>query len=249
MNVFVPPPRIEDGPRQMALDEALLERVEHSPTEAWLRVYGWSPLTLSLGYFQPSAVLDAHPRRQGVAWVRRATGGGAILHDADITYALILPTGHPLARRAAVCYEAAHDALAAWLRSLGVEAIRRSTRSEVEAPPAVKPFLCFLDRDPNDVVVGGTKVIGSAQRRRAGALLQHGSVLLKCSPLAPELPGLADVGGPDLAPTEGFGPVVGALAAGLGLDVRERGWPTEVLERAEALDRSVYRSATWARRR
>src|SRR5262249_47536189 len=130
---------------------------------------------------------------RGVAVVRRPTGGGAIWHDREGTYALAVPRGHTLARRSADLYRAVHGAIARPLRELGGDAHRPGDHAP--APEEGRPFLCFADRDPEDVVIGPHKVVGSAQRRRHGAVLQHGSLLLARSTAAPELPGVNDLTG------------------------------------------------------
>ena len=180
-----------DGPANMALDEALLDAVAEDPSFALLRTYGWTEPTLSLGYFQAIAEADADPRWHGVPVVRRPTGGGAIWHHHELTYALVVPAVHPLARPAAPLYHAVHSALAALLRRHGVDAVPRGAGPP--SPAAPRPFLCFADRDPEDLVCQGAKIVGSAQRRRSGAILQHGSMLLRRSSITPEFPGVADL--------------------------------------------------------
>src|SRR5947199_97360 len=81
-----------DGPTQMAADDALLEGTATSGRPA-LRFYAWDPPTLSLGYFQPAADRLADPRLAALPFVRRPTGGGAIVHHHELTYALALPPG------------------------------------------------------------------------------------------------------------------------------------------------------------
>jgi lipoate-protein ligase A len=196
----------------MALDESLLQRAaEGGP--ATLRLYEWSEPTLSLGYFQDYVERNTHEPSRDCAVVRRATGGGAILHDRELTYSIALPSSHRLSRRAGDLYRAVHESIIAVLSELGVEARLSKCQPECirdDVPidtaivgcgmpksdsldPLAKPFLCFARRCPGDVLIGNTKVAGSAQRRRRGAVLQHGSILLECSPYAPELPGINDM--------------------------------------------------------
>jgi lipoate-protein ligase A len=105
-----------------------------------------------------------------------------------------LPRGHALSLRAGDLYREIHAAVASCLQGLGVKVDRRAdTDAGIVAHRAFepgRPFLCFLDRDPEDLLLMGSKVVGSAQRRRAGAILQHGSVMLRTSSLTPELPGI-----------------------------------------------------------
>ena len=177
----------------MALDETLLEIAANFPETALLRTYEWSEPTLSLGYFQSIADVKADPRWAGHPLVRRPTGGGALWHDHEVTYAVAIPATHPLARPSTALYEAIHQAIATELGSLGIAAARRGVSNIFKQPGSVRPFLCFQDQDPADVVVGPIKLVGSAQRRRAGAVLQHGSILLSRSSTTPELLGLRDL--------------------------------------------------------
>ena len=173
----------------MAIDEVLLERAA-AEDRAQLRIYRWSQPTVSLGYFQSFAQRGTHPPSARCPIVRRPTGGGAIVHDLEITYALALPGAwHPSQRRQ--LYRGVHASLAEVLRNLGLAvsvcAGGRERSSDAEA------FLCFQRRQEGDVVVGDCKVIGSAQRRGKQALLQHGSILIKRSSFAPELAGIEDL--------------------------------------------------------
>ena len=188
MNIPLDPPA--SGPANMAADEALLNAAaEGAPGGRW---YRWSEATVSLGYFQrgPELHLPNLPR------VRRLSGGGAIVHHHEWTYALAVPRGHRLARSPEAFYEAVHGELIAALAAAGVEARLRGDGDRA----AEGRTLCFLRADPRDVVVTDAagdvrKVVGSAQRRRRGAVLQHGSLLLAASPHAPELPGLTEAAG------------------------------------------------------
>lgn len=182
-----------DGPANMALDEAILDLVAEDPELAIVRTYEWSVPTLSLGYFQASAAVAADPRWAGRALVRRPTGGGALWHEHEITYALAVPAAHPLARPSTALYGAIHEAIAAQLRALGIAAARRGSSRLRGDTGSERPLLCFRDQDDNDVVAGAVKLVGSAQRRRGGAVLQHGSLLLARSATTPELPGLREL--------------------------------------------------------
>ena len=112
-----------DGPWQMALDEAMLDSVAGDPSSAFLRTYDWSEPTLSLGYFQN--VADADSRWGSSPMVRRPTGGGALWHDREVTYAVVIPGTHPASRPSRSLYRAIHQAIAARLRSLGIPASLR----------------------------------------------------------------------------------------------------------------------------
>ncbi len=190
MIVRILPYEVGDGPNQMGLDLSLLDSIDAEPQAAALRFYAWRNPTLSLGYFQHYESARAEPRWRDVPIVRRPSGGGAIWHDADLTYALILPRSHPSAHQPARLYRAVHNAFAITLKNEGLDAYRRADRPSLVEPPRPGPFLCFLDHDREDILIEGHKILGSAQRRRPRAILQHGSLLLHTSAQTPELPGL-----------------------------------------------------------
>jgi lipoate-protein ligase A len=191
------------GAANMALDEALLDAVARAGERTTvLRTYGWSEPTLSIGYFQRLALVRADSRWSDVMIVRRPTGGGAIWHHHELTYALAVPLNHPLARPSTRLYRAVHAAMLCGLVEFGVQADRRG---EVFSPADCersRPLLCFTDQSPEDILFKGTKVVGSAQRRRGGAVLQHGSILLARSSQTPELAGLCDVADLSADPSE-----------------------------------------------
>jgi lipoate-protein ligase A len=179
------------GPWNMAADECLLQKAA-AGDECCLRLYGWESPTLSLGYFQNADDRLLDPRLSGAAVVRRISGGGAILHDRELTYCLTVPAAHPLAHGPHALYRAAHAALVETLQERGIAA---SLCGGMPSGKAEQPFLCFQRKMAGDVVVGDAKVAGSAQRRIQGAILQHGSLLWARSRHAPDLPGLHDLAG------------------------------------------------------
>src|SRR5688572_1794984 len=89
-----------DGPTNMAIDEALLETVAAGALPAVLRFYRWTPATLSLGYFQGYRLREEHSASRNSPIVRRASGGGAIMHDHELTYSIVLNREHRLAKNA-----------------------------------------------------------------------------------------------------------------------------------------------------
>jgi len=180
------------GAWNMAVDELLWQWSAEAGRPCW-RFYRWKEPTLSLGYFQAYADRRRHVASRNCPVVRRPSGGGAIVHDAELTYSFALPSEHPLAGRPVRLYETVHVTLVDVLADRGIAA---ALCGQSEGPiPGRQPFLCFRRRSPGDVLVGEVKIAGSAQRRSKQAVLQHGSVLLACSPAAPELMGLSDLAG------------------------------------------------------
>jgi lipoate-protein ligase A len=231
----------------MALDEALFDLVAAAPNTAALRTYCWTVPTLSLGYFQHSADVERDPRWHGVPLVRRFTGGGAILHDQEITYALCVPRSWPVAQSASGLYRAVHGAIACLLMQQKIPAQRRGEGSGKKQHG--RPFLCFTDVDCEDIVLQGAKILGSAQRRRSVAVLQHGSLLLGRSTLAPELPGLSDLAATDVTPETWSCLLTAAIPAALGCVVNDCAFGA--LEQGRVLSREerVYRNPAWTHRR
>ena len=231
--LIVDPPA--SGAWNMAIDEALL----HSAAAAgqWtLRFYKWSSPTLSLGYFQRYQDRRHHAESQSVECVRRSTGGGAILHDHEITYCLTCPAGDRVSQKNQALYFAVHRALRLALaqQEISVElhpGLKRDTSEE--------PFLCFQRREHGDIVFGDIrrenyKVCGSAQRRCKTAVLQHGSLILRTSASAPRIQGLAEVAHGEIQEERLLADWASALSAELQLTFRSASltdWEMEVAER------------------
>lgn len=186
--LIVDPPA--SGAWNMAVDEVLLDAATQGG-ECCLRFYQWSSPTLSLGYFQWAGARVEHPASLQCDLVRRSTGGGAILHDLELTYSLVVGAEHPLAADPGRLYDRVHTALIDTLGELGIAA--GLCRGGRRYKPDDKPFLCFQRHSAGDVLLEGVKIAGSAQRKRRGAILQHGSVLLGTSEHAPELKGLEEL--------------------------------------------------------
>lgn len=180
------------GAWNMAVDESLLVSAAEDGI-CTLRFYGWEVPTLSLGYFQEYADRERHEASQKCPCVRRASGGGAIMHDREITYSYSVPPTAVWAKRHLALYEAFHGALIEVLADVGFSAAL--SRPPGSLRDQASPFLCFERRAFGDVLVGEAKIAGSAQRRFNGAVVQHGSILIERSPCAPELPGLNDLDG------------------------------------------------------
>lgn len=234
------------GAWNMAVDEWLLEWAAQQRA-ACLRFYGWSAPTLSLGYFQQWDDRRSHAASVACDAVRRATGGGAILHDLELTYSFVAPTDDRLFGNNQTLYDAFHESLVEELRSRGIPAARWSVA--MGPPPAPEPFLCFERRSAGDVVLSGYKVGGSAQRRHRGAILQHGSILLAMSARAPELPGIGELSGQTLEFAELAARWQTRLADRLGVVWDPRPLEMVEIERVRILECSRYACEVWNRRR
>jgi lipoate-protein ligase A len=227
----------------MACDEALL-RSALDRGVASLRFYTWSEPTLSLGYFQSHAERLADPLLASVAYVRRATGGAAILHHRELTYSLALPAGTPWhTEESWLCRF--HHAVAAALKGFGVESRGVVCGEEKK----LGPYLCFLHQTPGDLVVAGHKVVGSAQRRPHGATMQHGSILLRQSPHAPDLPGIADLSGANLAASDLERAIVAELQKQTGWSFKSDDWTAAERSATAQLERDKYATDAWNQKR
>ena len=168
------PPLVLAGADNMALDEALARRARESGV-AIARVYGWCRPTLSFGRHQRAAgQYDPElARSRGIDVVRRPTGGRAVLHDREITYCVGAPDDAMGGLREA--YGAINTILVEALRLLGVDA---RLANPAVPPPRPVAGACFEEPVTGEIAAGGRKLVGSAQWRADGALLQHGSILI-----------------------------------------------------------------------
>mgnify|MGYP001570299117 CR=1 FL=1 len=162
----------------MAIDEVMQES-----GGGIFRCYGWDPPGLSLGYFQKvtDAEIDGWLRRKwGV--VRRVTGGGALLHQHELTFSLAVDeAAHPALAETGLSYDAMNRCLLALLAELGVVARPRGEDPGFMPDGVTKrseaPFLCFLRENRYDLVMDRGKIVGTAQRRTGGRILHHGSLV------------------------------------------------------------------------
>lgn len=156
----------------MVVDEAILTAaIQERDDRPSLRLYGWDPPTLSVGVnaIVPGEVFD-RCAGAGVDIVRRPTGGGAVLHDGDITYAVVARHGRMGVRET---YAFVAEGLIASFATLGI-------RAEIAEHPTRRVSLaCFAVPTGADIVAGAAKIVGSAQVRRAGWCLQHGSIPIR----------------------------------------------------------------------
>ena len=169
-----------DGAANMATDAALMARARRTGV-ATFRVYAWDRPTLSLGRherardrFDPARIA-AH----GVGVVRRPTGGRALMHDREVTYSITAPIGAPAgALSLGESYAAINALLLDALARLGVSATIAGSARRALRPLRPEGAACFAEPGAGELTVGDAKLVGSAQLREEGALLQHGSILL-----------------------------------------------------------------------
>jgi lipoyl(octanoyl) transferase len=168
-----------DGATNMAVDEAIMRAVSEKLVPPTLRFYGWQPPCVSLGYSQSIAEIDLERcQRDGVDWVRRATGGRAILHTDELTYSIATPLDDPRAAGGVVeSYRHLSHGLVAGLAALQLDVVQADYQDRTSQKYALSAA-CFDIPSHYEVTVNGRKLIGSAQTRRLGTLLQHGTLPL-----------------------------------------------------------------------
>lgn len=167
----------------MALDEALLKWHSEGVIPPVIRFYGWNPATLSIGYFQQverDIDLDAVKKHE-LGFVRRPTGGRAVLHDKEVTYSVIVNEDYPdMPKTVTEAYRVISEGLRIGFVELGLDAYFAIPETEAEKAElrAPRSGVCFDSPSYYELVVEGRKVAGSAQTRQKGVILQHGSILL-----------------------------------------------------------------------
>lgn len=166
------------GPWNMAVDEAILEATTRGEVPPTLRLYGWTPPCLSLGYSQPFSDVD-QARLQDRGWevVRRVTGGRAILHTDELTYSVCGPESEPaLSGDIVTSYKRLSTGILAVLEVLGLDV--QALPHETSPSGAQTEPVCFEIPSNYEITVNGKKLVGSAQSRRKGGVLQHGTLPL-----------------------------------------------------------------------
>jgi lipoate-protein ligase A len=172
----------------MAIDEAIMLAVAAAKVPPTLRFYGWRPPSVSIGYAQE---LDQEVdlgacRRHGYSWVRRPTGGRAVLHIDELTYSVIAPLGEPrVAGDILTSYRRLSRGLLAGLGLLGCAAVQANP---APAPGAAASAACFVVPSAYEILASGRKLVGSAQARRRRVVLQHGAI-----PLSGDVARICDV--------------------------------------------------------
>jgi lipoate-protein ligase A len=226
------------GARQMAVDDALLTLCGRGLSLPTLRLFGFRPACLSLGRFQPT---DQVPRVPGLDLVRRPTGGGAVVHRGDICYSIVLPLIHHLAAGSIVdSYERLARGLATGLESLGLPSLATATASSQGSG------WCFEAIAAHELTLAGRKLVGSAQARREGALLQQGSIRLAVEPAeAAQATSLQEALGRPVSRDELAEALVSGFAHAWGIETRPGELTTEEEYLACRLERERYASAEW----
>jgi lipoate-protein ligase A len=247
----------DSGARNLATDQAVAEHVRDGASPPTLRFYTWRPAALSLGYGQPLTAVDTNLARQyGIDVVRRPTGGQAILHNDELTYALMLPRTHPLVAGGVLrSYERLSAGFERGFATLGLDTRQGDWQSHAAGGAGL---LCFASPSTHELSARGVKIMGSAQTRLRGALLQHGSIpfahdpriydLLRL-PRSHTLTGLRDL----LAPAPTAGALIEVLATGFSDALRIALAPGRLTEperaRRNELVRARYGSDGWLARR
>jgi lipoate-protein ligase A len=166
------------GPWNMAVDEAILEATSAGQVPPTLRLFAWEPACISLGYAQDFADVD-HAKLNANGWdiVRRPTGGRAILHTDELTYSVTGPDREPrLAGDILTSYQRLSSAILAALQDLGL-AVKAQPQDNFAQGQKEQP-VCFEIPSSYEITIGGKKLVGSAQARKKGGVLQHGTLPL-----------------------------------------------------------------------
>lgn len=226
-----------DGPEQMAADEALLE----AATGPTLRVYTWHPPTVSLGYFQDYASIHDRLKTLGPVppLVRRITGGGAIWHQDEVTYALVgVLDREGLPQRTAEVYRLLHGAIRSELQARGAP-LQTQDRTVGDRRYASEPR-CFASPAADDLVRDEAKVLGSAARTRGERLLVHGSLKLATNPWDGDA-----VAGCGLDGSQARAALITAVATALGLKVEPGTWSAAELAARARIRAERYGDDRW----
>ena len=157
---------VNAGSMNMAIDEALL-----SSKKNVLRFYRWKPACLSIGYFQSTQIINLK-KLNDVDIVRRLTGGNAVLHDKELTYSVVIDEKE-MPKSVIESYKIISKGLLQGLKNLGLKPVMNE-----DVKKESKSAVCFNDPSWYEILVNGKKIVGSAQKRIDGKILQHGAVLI-----------------------------------------------------------------------
>lgn len=252
------------GAANMARDEAILAAVAAGQAPPTLRLYGWARPCLSLGRFQAAAVVDeAACARDGADWLRRPTGGRAVLHADELTYSLAAPEAALGGGSVAATHQRIALALQRAFTGLGLAVERAVTRREPGGAGG-RPGACFAASARDELCVAGRKLVGSAQRRLDGALLEHGAIPLAGDPgrIARYLHGLDETDaatlrtrattlaaclGQAVSPATVRAALAAGFAAEFGVALQPGTLSPWECEQAQRLSRTRYRQDAWNR--
>ncbi len=263
-NLILSPPL--PGAMNMAIDETLVEAAAAGRRAPTVRLYAWAPPCLSLGHAQPAADADSDALRN-LGWdlVRRPTGGRAILHTDELTYSIVARDSHPLMAGGVLpSYRRLSRGLVAAMQALGA-----SVEAEAEYPQDDTPGpVCFEVPSNYEITFEGRKLMGSAQLRRRGVVLQHGSL-----PLAGDIARivralrvthgtptemearvraraltLSEALGRDVEWSEAARAIAEGLARALSLHLESSQLTADETQRAEVLASQKYAHAAWTHR-
>lgn len=167
----------------MALDEALLDWHSEGLLPPIVRFYGWTPATLSIGYFQQvkKEINMEEVKKHNLGFVRRPTGGRGVLHEHELTYSIIVSEDYPnMPVTVTEAYRVLSEGLLIGFQNLGLDAYFSIPDTDEKKTDLKKPrsAVCFDAPSWYELVVEGKKVAGSAQTRQKGVILQHGAILL-----------------------------------------------------------------------
>ncbi len=265
---------LADGATNMAVDEAILHAHAQGSVPPTIRFYGWSKPTLSIGYFQKilSEIDIAVCSARGIDIVRRLTGGRAVLHDQELTYSIIVNEDHPLIPKTVTAsYRFLSEGLLQALHSLGIPArmnVPRAAYGQVRLSHS--SAACFDAVSHYEITADGRKIIGSAQLRKDGILLQHGSILLNFSPedliaVMRPMPGISkssltemmkakvtsitDQVGRPVCWQEAYTIFVEKLGPALGIDLQTGELSSQEREQSDLLMYTKYSTEEWTYRR
>jgi lipoate-protein ligase A len=162
----------------MAADVYLMDRCQKEHT-LFLRVYSWEQPSITIGFLQKAdEILDSDAlKRDGVTWIRRPTGGRAVLHSEDVTYSCIFSHGlTEMGTSIKETYSKISACLRTGLSYAGIYSETHDSESEFKELKREKKLPCFLAPNRDEIMIEGKKLVGSAQRRTVAGILQHGSI-------------------------------------------------------------------------
>ncbi len=193
LSMTIVPRIIDDVPHSaafnMAADLNLLSLCENGPA-VFVRIYAWEHPSITLGTMEKAGTtLDrAALLRHGVEWIRRPTGGRSVLHDTDITYSCIFSNGAAgMGTTLMETYKVISRCLMAGLRRAGIACFAHDSPPDARMSRSRAKLPCFLSPNRHEIMASGKKLVGSAQKRTARSVLQHGSI-----PLTPAFRNLPD---------------------------------------------------------